>query len=107
MKKIFTTIMLMLFLAIMAFAKGLTATVVLSVEPQMTCQNCENKIKTNIRFEKGVSAIATDIASQTIKITYDPAKTNPEKLVGAFKKIGYTATVAMSAEKNSTDDNRK
>lgn len=71
-----------------------SATAVFTVSPQMSCQNCENKIKSNIRFEKGVTDIATDLKGQTVTVTYDPAKTNPEKIVSAFKKIGYTATKA-------------
>ena len=71
-----------------------TETAVFTVNPQMTCQNCENKIKSNLRFEKGVNSIATDLSAQTVTVTYDPAKTTPEKLTAAFKKIGYEASVA-------------
>lgn len=65
------------------------ATTVFSVA--MSCQNCENKIKTNLRFEKGVNAIVTSLADQTVAVTYNPEKTNPEALVAAFKKLGYNA----------------
>lgn len=90
---------MVLVISAVALAKGQTATVIFTVSPQMTCQNCENKIKTNIRFEKGVTEIVTDIPSQTVKVTYDPAKTNPEKLAEAFKNIGYTATVTTCDKK--------
>ena len=63
-----------------------------SVQPQMHCANCEKKIKTSLRFEKGVKEIATSIPDQQVRITYDPAKSTPATLVHAFKKIGYTAT---------------
>lgn len=68
------------------------ATVVFTVSPKMTCQNCENKIKSNLRFEKGVSSIVTNLKEQTVTITYNPAKVSPERLTEAFKKIGYAAT---------------
>ena len=29
-------------------------TLVVTTNPQMHCENCENKIKDNIRFEKGI-----------------------------------------------------
>lgn len=70
-----------------------TENVVFTVVPTMTCQNCENKIKTNMRFEKGVKGIVTDIKGAIITVTYNPDETTPEKLAAAFKKIGYTATV--------------
>lgn len=68
-------------------------TVNFSVSPRMTCQNCENKIKSNIRYEKGVKQIETSLADQLVTIKYDAAKTNPEKIAKSFKKIGYVATV--------------
>lgn len=67
------------------------ATAVFTLTPKMTCQNCENKIKTNIRFEKGVNDIRTSIKDQTVTIKYNPKATNEEKLAAAFKKIGYQA----------------
>lgn len=94
MKKIFTILMLLVAVTLTAAAKGETVKAVFNVNPVMTCQNCENKIKTNIRYEAGVTDIATDRNTQTVTVTYNPAKTSPEKLVAAFKKIGYTATLA-------------
>lgn len=36
-------------------------TVVLTTQPEMHCQNCEKKIKNNIRFEKGIKTIKTNL----------------------------------------------
>lgn len=47
-----------------------------TTSPQMHCENCENKIKGNLRFEKGVKKIVTDIDSQTVTVTYDADKTS-------------------------------
>ncbi len=58
----------------------------------MSCQNCENKIKSNLRFEKGVSKVETDLKSQKITVSYDASKTSAEAITKSFKKIGYTAT---------------
>lgn len=95
-KSIFTIICILFISALAAPAafaeKHEKASVVFTVAPSMHCQNCENKIKTNLRFEKGVSEIATNLKDNTVTIVYDTAKTNPEKLVDAFKKIGYKAT---------------
>lgn len=62
--------------------------------PKMNCENCENKIKKNLRFEKGVKDISTDLASQTITISYDADKTSESKLTTALSKIGYSVTKA-------------
>ncbi len=71
-----------------------TETVVFTVQPKMSCRNCETKIKSNLRFEKGVSKIVTSVPKQTVTISYDPAKTDIEHLTAAFAKIGYKATQA-------------
>lgn len=97
MKKVFTTLLFIMAVVLACAAKTEPAKVVFAVQPAMTCQNCENKIKTNIRYEKGVSDIVTDLKTQTVTVTYDPAKTTPAKLTEAFKKIGYTVTVAQPA----------
>lgn len=84
---------MMAFVAPNAFAEQPEkVTVVYTVQPPMHCQNCENKIKTNIRFEKGVNEITTDIKTNTVKVVYDTRKTDSDKIVKAFSKIGYTAT---------------
>ena len=62
---------------------------VLTPTPQMHCESCENKIKKNMRFEKGVKKVETDLKSQHVTITYDPTKTNPETLKKAIEKLGY------------------
>lgn len=62
-----------------------------TTEPQMSCSNCENKIKKNIRFEKGVQDITTDLEGQVVTIKYDADKTDEEKIIKAFDKIKYKA----------------
>jgi copper chaperone CopZ len=69
-------------------------TVVLNTAPEMHCSSCENKIKSNIRFEKGVKDIETNLADKTVTVTYDADKTNVEQIIEGFKKIDYVATVA-------------
>ena len=68
------------------------ATVVFTLSTLMHCQNCENKIKNNLRFEKGVKAVATDLKEQTVTVVYKPKDTTPEKLAKALEKIGYTCS---------------
>lgn len=95
MRKIMT-MMAMLTFAIGMFAKDIK-TVVFTTNPQMHCENCENKIKGNLRFEKGIKEITTSVPDQKVTIKYDADKTTPENIIKGFAKIGYTAT-AMTAE---------
>ena len=98
--------------SIIALAMGLFAisgmaktikTAVFTTTPQMHCENCENKIKGNLRFEKGVKKIATDIDRQTVTVTYDADKTTVDNLLKGFTKFGYTARELKPGETVVTD----
>ena len=81
----------MMLTAMVALAKDIK-TVVVTTLPQMHCASCENKIKGNLRFEKGVKQIECNIPEQRVTITYDAEKTNAETIIQSFGKFGYKAT---------------
>ena len=81
----------MLLTATVVMAKDIK-TLVVTTLPQMHCENCENKIKGNLRFEKGVKTIETSIPDQQVTITYDADKTTAENIIRGFEKLGYRAT---------------
>ena len=78
-------------LATVCFGKDIR-TVVLTTLPEMHCANCEKKIKENIRFEKGVKSIKTNLKTKTVTIEYDADKTNVQDIIKGFKKIKYEAS---------------
>lgn len=67
-------------------------TVVFTTRPEMHCQRCENRIKSNIRFEKGVKFIETDLKTKRVKVTFDADKTTVENIRKGFEKIHYQTT---------------
>ena len=79
-----------LFCATTAFGKDIK-TVVFRTTPEMHCNNCETKIKNNLRFEKGVKEIVTDLGDKTVTVKYDADKTTVEALIKGFAKIKYSA----------------
>lgn len=98
---------LLLFAALfstISFAKDIK-TLVVTTSPQMHCANCENRIKGNLRFEKGVKAIETDIEHQTVTIRYDAEKNTPAQLIQAFSKFGYTAR-EVKGEKEAKEQDK-
>lgn len=76
--------------AVCCFAKDIK-TVVLTTTPEIHCANCEKTIKENIRFEKGVKSIKTNLGDKTITIEYDADKTDVPLIIKGFRKIGYEA----------------
>ena len=92
-----------IFITLMTLLLGLGAkelrVLVLTPTPQMHCEKCENKIKKNLRFEKGVVKIETSVEAQTVTVTYNPAKTNVENIQAAMKKIGYDTKIVSDQPK--------
>ena len=80
----------MMLTAVVGMAKDIK-TVVFTTNPEMHCEGCENKIKGNLRFEKGVKNITTDLKAKVVTIEYDADKTNVQNLINGFKKIKYEA----------------
>ena len=97
MKKILVMFTMMM-VAMVTFAKDIK-TVVFTTTPQMHCAACENKIKSNLRFEKGIKSIETSVPDQTVTVQYNADKTTPEKLQKGFEKFGYKARILKDGEK--------
>ncbi len=87
MRKTIMTLTIAL-MAVAAQAKDIK-TVIFTTQPQMHCAGCEKKIKGNLRYEKGVKGIDTNVEQQKVTVKYDADKTSTDKLQKAFEKIGY------------------
>lgn len=97
-KKILFTIALVAAVCLNTYAKGENeVTTTFAISPVMHCANCEAKIKTNLRYEKGVKEIQTNSPDSLVTVKYDKTKTNPDAIIKGFKKFGYTAKVAAPA----------
>lgn len=96
-----------LFLAVVSQAQSIKE-VVFTTEPEIECQNCVKRIKDNLRFEKGVKAINPDLKTKLVTVQYDSEKTDPDKLIKAFSKINYKATVVepKNEDKEDKKDNK-
>lgn len=87
-------IILMVLASLLLLAGGKDLHVlVMEPTPKMHCESCENKIKKNLRFEKGVVKIETSLKEQTVTVVYHADKTNVKSLQEAMKKIGYETRV--------------
>lgn len=101
MKK-FAIILLCGLAAMTAQAKDVRIAV-LTTNPAMHCAKCEAKIKKNLRFEKGVRRIDTDVKAQRVTVEYDHDKNTAQDIAASFKKFGYGAAVlcdSVPAKKN-------
>lgn len=56
----------------------------------MTCENCQQRIESNIPYEKGVTDLKVDLPNKLVTIEYRTDKTTAEKLKAAIKEMGFT-----------------
>lgn len=92
-----------LFLAVLVQAQT-KKEVVFTTEPEIHCESCVKKIKDNLRFEKGVKAINPDLNTKLVTVQYDSEKTDIDKLIKAFARIKYKATVVEPKENKEKKD---
>ena len=85
MKKIFILLASIFVIATLT-AKDIR-TVTLTTQPQMHCANCETKIKNQLRFEKGVKRIDTNVEKQTIVIQYDAERISSALLIKSLPDL--------------------
>ena len=97
MKSKLAVVALTLLTATTGMAKDIK-TAVFTTTPQMHCENCEKKIKGNLRFEKGIKSIETSVEKQTVTVKYDAKKTSADKISQAFGKFGYSARQLKEGE---------
>lgn len=62
---------------------------VVTFKVNLHCESCVATLEKHIPFEKGVKDMKADARKQTVRITYDPAKTNESALRAAIEKLGY------------------
>ena len=53
------------------------------------CNNCVNKVKENISFERGVKDLHVCLEDQIVSVKYDSSRTSEEILKNAIEKLGY------------------
>ena len=61
------------------------------IQTSAVCGMCEERIETNIAYEKGVKKVELDDSTKIVTIGYDPRKTDPDQLRTAISKVGYDA----------------
>jgi copper chaperone CopZ len=55
------------------------------------CQDCVNKIMTNLPQEKGIKDVKCDLKTKEVTVSYNKEKNNPAEIRKSIEKLGYTA----------------
>jgi len=59
----------------------------------MTCASCVRRVERTLSGKQGVAQASVNFAAEKASVTYEPAATSPEKLIGAIRDAGYGADV--------------
>ncbi|MFC0029978.1 heavy metal translocating P-type ATPase [Micromonospora chaiyaphumensis] len=59
----------------------------------MTCASCVRRVERALSRVEGVEAAQVNLATETARVVYDPARVAPPALTAAVERAGYTATV--------------
>jgi copper chaperone CopZ len=60
----------------------------------MVCDNCKAKIERHLAWEKGVKDLKVNLDEKTVKVKYDPSKTDEETLKKFIEGLEYTCEIA-------------
>jgi copper chaperone CopZ len=74
----------------------------IKIKTSSVCKMCKNTIEKALSFEKGVKSSDLDVPSQVITVSYNPRKTDVNKIKKAINESGYDAD-EMPAEKKAYD----
>lgn len=84
--KIFITLALILALGVSSFAQSLKTE---KVKVYGNCSSCEKRIDNAAKSVDGVTKASWDEKTKMLAVTYDPAKTNVDKIQTAIAKVGH------------------
>jgi Cu+-exporting ATPase len=59
----------------------------------MTCASCVRRVERTLSEKEGVAEASVNFAAEKASVTYEPAATNPDELIGAIRDAGYDADV--------------
>jgi len=86
-----TLLMFMMILGINTEKTFAGETKEIKIKTTVNCKTCEANVKKRLEFEKGVQKIDVDLETKIVTVSYDAAKTNPDKIRTAISKAGYDA----------------
>jgi copper chaperone CopZ len=70
----------------------------------MTCGGCVAAVKLQLRRTEGVIAYEVSLETGVAEVTYESAKTDPEKIAESVSKTGFQATVKGQEKPGPTSD---
>lgn len=58
---------------------------------RITCGACSDKVVAALESQSGIGEVAVEVASQQVRVAFDPARTDPERIALALNGAGFPA----------------
>jgi copper chaperone CopZ len=98
MKKAWSILFVAVFGLAFAASAGEVAKTTLTVKG-MTCGGCVAAVKLQLKKTEGVTAYDVSLEKGEAGVSYDAAKTTPEKIAASVSKTGFETSLKSSGEK--------
>ncbi len=59
----------------------------------MTCAACVRRVERALSKREGVAEASVNFAAEKASVSYEPAATSPDELIGVIRDAGYGADV--------------
>lgn len=69
------------------------------IKTSAICSMCKERIERNLAFEKGIKESNLDLKDKVVTVTYNPQKTDINKIKANISKTGYDADDVTADEK--------
>lgn len=74
---------------------------VCKIKTNAFCNGCKTKIEGKLKKTDGVMQSSLNLSNKVVSIKYNPAETNPDKLLAQVTSLGYEANVMKSGTSES------
>lgn len=91
LQKFFITILFAAVPFLLSAQEKAKTTETVKYKTSIECNNCVNKVMTNLPQEKGIKDVKCDLTTKEVTVTYLKDKNNPAEIKKAIEKLGYTA----------------
>lgn len=71
----------------------------IEIQSSVVCGDCEERVISNMAFEKGIKDVKVNLETKVITVTYKTAKTDEETIKKAITMIGYDADEMLADDK--------
>lgn len=100
MKKTIVLSFLAILSSIFAYGQKQTNQAEVTIQTSAKCEMCKKRIERDLSLQKGITKADLNLDNKAVTVSYNPKKTDVEKIKQAISMIGYDADEVIANEKS-------